>query len=121
MGVAVAGLVLVGGRRWGVAVACICPSRPHLPFRAHAKLAPLSFLAAPAPPSTTTTTIPIRHAKESSCGCAGMFSAPVALAIYATAFERAQALDKLEGFARCGPRGGRGCKYRPKLNQTRLK
>eukprot|EP00198_Chlamydomonas_reinhardtii_P010152 XP_001699489.1 dihydroorotase [Chlamydomonas reinhardtii] len=40
-----------------------------------------------------------KHAKESSCGCAGMFSAPVALAIYATAFEKAQALDKLEGFA----------------------
>ncbi|GIL74406.1 hypothetical protein Vretimale_2052 [Volvox reticuliferus] len=40
-----------------------------------------------------------KHAKESACGCAGMFSAPVALGIYATAFERAGALDKLEGFA----------------------
>ncbi len=29
-----------------------------------------------------------------------MFSAPVALGIYATAFEKAGALDKLEAFAR---------------------
>ncbi|KXZ51580.1 hypothetical protein GPECTOR_12g543 [Gonium pectorale] len=40
-----------------------------------------------------------KHAKESACGCAGMFSAPVAMGIYATAFEQAGALDKLEGFA----------------------
>lgn len=38
-------------------------------------------------------------AKESACGCAGIFSAPHALALYAEAFERAGALDKLEGFA----------------------
>ena len=37
--------------------------------------------------------------QESSCGCAGVFSAPVALALYATAFEDAGALDRLEGFA----------------------
>ncbi len=40
-----------------------------------------------------------RRAKESACGCAGIFSAPVALEAYATAFERAGALDRLEGFA----------------------
>jgi len=40
-----------------------------------------------------------RGAKESACGCAGVFSAHAALAFYAMAFERAGALDKLEGFA----------------------
>lgn len=37
--------------------------------------------------------------KENSCGCAGCFSAPLALELYAEAFEQAGALDKLEGFA----------------------
>ena len=37
--------------------------------------------------------------KESACGCAGIFSAHAALELYATAFEQAGALDKLEGFA----------------------
>ena len=37
--------------------------------------------------------------KESSCGCAGIYSAPYALAIYAEIFERANKLDRLENFA----------------------
>ncbi|MDH5393164.1 MAG: amidohydrolase family protein, partial [Gammaproteobacteria bacterium] len=37
--------------------------------------------------------------KESSCGCAGIFSAPLAIELYARAFEDNNALDKLEGFA----------------------
>jgi dihydroorotase len=37
--------------------------------------------------------------KESSCGCAGCYSAPVAMALYAQAFDQAGALDRLEGFA----------------------
>ena len=37
--------------------------------------------------------------QECACGCAGVFSAPVALEAYAMAFESAGALDKLEGFA----------------------
>ena len=37
--------------------------------------------------------------KESACGCAGIFSAHAALELYATAFDQAGALDKLEGFA----------------------
>jgi dihydroorotase len=37
--------------------------------------------------------------KESACGCAGCFTAPIALELYAEAFESASALDKLEGFA----------------------
>ena len=40
-----------------------------------------------------------QSAKESSCGCAGMFSAYSAIELYAEAFEKARALDKLEGFA----------------------
>ncbi len=37
--------------------------------------------------------------KESSCGCAGVFSAPHAIELYAQAFDQAGAIDKLEGFA----------------------
>ncbi len=45
-----------------------------------------------------------RALKESSCGCAGMYSSPVALELYAQIFEDNDALDKLEGFAsRFGP------------------
>jgi dihydroorotase len=40
-----------------------------------------------------------RSAKESGCGCAGIFNAPVALEAYATVFEEEGALDKLEDFA----------------------
>ena len=40
-----------------------------------------------------------RHAKESACGCAGCFTAPHAMALYATAFARAGALDRLADFA----------------------
>jgi dihydroorotase len=40
-----------------------------------------------------------RHAKESACGCAGIFNAPYALESYAAVFEEEGALDKLEGFA----------------------
>ncbi|MGL6251398.1 MAG: dihydroorotase [Billgrantia desiderata] len=37
--------------------------------------------------------------KESACGCAGAYTAPAAIELYATAFEQAGALDRLEGFA----------------------
>ena len=40
-----------------------------------------------------------RHAKESACGCAGVFSAPVALPAYAEAFDRLGCLEKLADFA----------------------
>jgi dihydroorotase len=40
-----------------------------------------------------------KGSKESACGCAGIFSAHAAIEFYATAFEQAGALDKLEGFA----------------------
>jgi dihydroorotase len=40
-----------------------------------------------------------RSAKVADCGCAGVFSAPAALPVYAAVFEQAGALDRLEGFA----------------------
>ena len=46
-----------------------------------------------------------RHAKESACGCAGIYNAPFALESYAAVFEQEGALDRLEGFAsEHGPR-----------------
>lgn len=38
-------------------------------------------------------------AKYSACGCAGVFTSPVALALYAEVFDKAGALDKLADFA----------------------
>jgi dihydroorotase len=40
-----------------------------------------------------------RKNKETSCGCAGIFSAHIGIEIYAEAFDKAGALDKLEDFA----------------------
>lgn len=40
-----------------------------------------------------------RSAKVADCGCAGVFSAPVALPVYAEVFEAAGALECLEDFA----------------------
>jgi dihydroorotase len=40
-----------------------------------------------------------RGAKESACGCAGVYSAPAAIELYACAFEAAGRLDRLEAFA----------------------
>ena len=46
-----------------------------------------------------------RKAKESACGCAGIFNAPFALESYATVFEQEGALAHLEAFASVnGPR-----------------
>jgi dihydroorotase len=39
------------------------------------------------------------HLKEHASGCAGCYSAPCAIELYAEAFEAAGALDKLEAFA----------------------
>lgn len=55
-------------------------------------------------------------AKESSCGCAGIFNAPYALESYAKVFEEEKALDRLEGFASVfGPRF-----YGLPLNEKRI-
>ena len=40
-----------------------------------------------------------RRAKESACGCAGIYTAHAALELYAEVFEAAGALDRLEAFA----------------------
>ncbi len=40
-----------------------------------------------------------RTAKETACGCAGIYTAHAALELYAEAFEAAGALDRLEAFA----------------------
>jgi dihydroorotase len=40
-----------------------------------------------------------KHTKEAACGCAGVYTAHTAIELYAEAFENANALDKLEGFA----------------------
>ncbi|KZY55937.1 dihydroorotase [Erythrobacter sp. HI0063] len=46
-----------------------------------------------------------RHAKESDCGCAGIFNAPFALESYLTVFEEEGAIDRFEAFASLnGPR-----------------
>ncbi len=37
--------------------------------------------------------------KESACGCAGSFTAPAAMALYAEVFDAAGQLERLEGFA----------------------
>ncbi|RPF70820.1 dihydroorotase [Aurantiacibacter spongiae] len=46
-----------------------------------------------------------REAKESACGCAGIFNAPFALESYLAVFEADDALERFEGFAsEHGPR-----------------
>jgi dihydroorotase len=40
-----------------------------------------------------------RNTKETACGCAGIFSAPAAIELYAEAFDAVGALGRLEGFA----------------------
>lgn len=40
-----------------------------------------------------------RHTKETSCGCAGIYTAHAAIELYAEVFEDAGALERLEGFA----------------------
>ncbi|MEM9460786.1 MAG: dihydroorotase [Myxococcota bacterium] len=53
--------------------------------------------------------------KESSCGCAGIFSSPLALPLYAEAFDSVGALDRLEAFA---SRNGPGFYRLPVAEQT---
>ncbi len=40
-----------------------------------------------------------QHKKENACGCAGIFSAPLAIELYTRIFDENNALDKLEAFA----------------------
>lgn len=57
-----------------------------------------------------------KNKKESSCGCAGVFNAPTALAAYATVFEELGALAHLEAF--CSFNGPRF--YRLPINKSKL-
>ncbi len=61
-------------------------------LKAAASASPRFFLGTDSAPHS-------RDAKESSCGCAGCFSAPYAIELYAKALESVGALDKLEAFA----------------------
>jgi len=47
----------------------------------------------------TDTAPHMRHLKEADCGCAGVFSAPVAVAAYLQVFAEEDALDRFEAFA----------------------
>ena len=47
----------------------------------------------------TDTAPHLRHLKEADCGCAGVFSAPVAIAAYLRVFAEEGRLDSFEGFA----------------------
>ena len=47
----------------------------------------------------TDTAPHLRHTKETACGCAGVFSAPVAIEAYLKVFEEEGALDRFETFA----------------------
>jgi dihydroorotase len=53
---------------------------------------PKFFLGTDSAPHSTS-------AKETACGCAGIYTAHAAIELYAEAFEQAEALDKLEGFS----------------------
>lgn len=53
---------------------------------------PKFFLGSDSAPHAKST-------KENSCGCAGIYTANAGIEIYAEIFDKAQALDKLEGFA----------------------
>lgn len=58
---------------------------------------PKFFLGSDSAPHAT-------HAKENACGCAGCYSASIALPLYATAFDSVGKIERLEGFAsRFGP------------------
>ena len=47
----------------------------------------------------TDTAPHLRHLKEAECGCAGVFSAPVAIQAYLRVFAEENALDRFEAFA----------------------
>ena len=64
----------------------------HALVKAATSGSPKFFLGTDSAPHT-------QGAKESACGCAGMYTAYHAMELYTEAFDKAEALDKLEGFA----------------------
>jgi dihydroorotase len=77
--------------------------------RAATSGSPAFFLGSDSAPHAIPT-------KEAECGCAGIFTAPAALEIYAEVFEEEGALDRFEAFAALnGP-----AFYRLPVNETRI-
>jgi len=75
--------------------------RPHI-VRAPMRLLALRRAAVSGDPHFFLGTDSAPHAastKETACGCAGIFTAPCALQIYAEVFEEEGALARLESFA----------------------
>ena len=86
--------MLVGGIRPHLFCLPILKRRQHKEALRAAAVSgnPKFFLGTDSAPHTVET-------KESSCGCAGCYTAHAALSFYAEVFEEEGALDKLEGFA----------------------
>ncbi len=86
--------MLVGGIRPHLYCLPILKAKPHQTALQEAAISgnPKFFLGTDSAPHA-------RDAKESACGCAGCYSAPVAIELYAGIFEQLGALEKLEGFA----------------------
>ena len=86
--------MLVGGIRPHFYCLPILKRGSHRPKLVEAAISgsPRFFLGTDSAPHAT-------DAKENACGCAGCFTAPVALSCLAEIFEAEGALDRLEGFA----------------------
>ena len=86
--------MLVGGIRPHYYCLPVLKRREHQEAlrRAATSAEPCFFLGTDSAPHT-------RHSKESSCGCAGVYTAHAALELYAEVFEEMDALDRLEAFA----------------------
>ena len=82
-------------------IACRSPSARATAWRC-AKPPPRAMQNSSLAPTARRTRI---HDKEKDCGCAGIFSAPAALEIYAQIFDEENALGQFEAFASLnGPR-----------------
>ncbi len=86
--------MLVGGIRPHYFCLPILKRRPHQEalLKAATSGSPKFFLGTDSAPHA-------KGAKENACGCAGSYTAHAAIELYAEAFEEADALDRLEGFA----------------------
>ena len=85
--------MLVGGIRPHFYCLPILKRGTHRPKLVEAAISgdPSFFLGTDSAPHATDT-------KENACGCAGCFTAPVAMSCLAEIFDEAGAIDKLEGF-----------------------
>lgn len=85
--------MLVGGIRPHLYCLPILKAEPHRRALVNAATSgnPKFFLGTDSAPHAT-------FAKQSSCGCAGVFSAPCCVEVYTQIFEEEGCLDKLEDF-----------------------